>query len=126
MTWLRQSVVCVTIVGLFVLAVLANRELGLLGPKTAGVALGAAAVLPPRANEVAVLNGPILPPPPIDIPRAGTRNGPILPPPPIDIPARLAVNNGPILPPPPIDIPAKAGAKNGPILPPPPIDIPSR
>jgi hypothetical protein len=116
---LKQSAVCATISLLFVLAVFANRQLGLLGPENAGVALATAAVLPPAA-EVAWNNGPILPPDP-DIPAVKLSNGPILPPDP-DIPvARLS--NGPILPPDP-DIPA-AKLSNGPILPPDP-DIPNR
>ncbi len=85
MRLLRQGAVCVTICALFVLAVFAQRPLGLLGPETSGVALVTAAVIPPGTSGIVVQNGPIWPPDPIDIPGIA-KNGPIWPPDPIDIP----------------------------------------
>ena len=74
---------------LFVLAVLVNQQLGLLGPKTSGIALLTAALLPPSPAEAAWSNGPFFPPDPVDIPalKAEVRNGPFFPPDPVDIPS---------------------------------------
>ncbi len=83
---LKQGAVCVTICALFVLAVLAQRPLGLLGPENSGVVLVTAAVLPPASAGVMVQNGPVLPPDPVDIPSLKAKNGPVLPPDPVDIP----------------------------------------
>jgi len=85
---LKQAAFCVTISMLFVLAVFAQRPMGLLGPETAKVALVTAAVLPPA--ELAVKDGPIFPPDPVDIPSATaqSKDGPIFPPDPVDIPGR--------------------------------------
>ena len=69
--FLRQSGICVTILALFVLAVLAQQQVGLLGPETTGVALVTAAVLPP-APDAGTQIGPIRPPPPIDRPGGTT------------------------------------------------------
>ena len=96
---LKHVAICATISMLFVLAVFAQRPLGLLG--TAKIALVTAAVVPPV--EVAVKNGPIFPPDPVDIP--GLKNGPIFPPDPVDIPG---LKNGPIFPPDPVDIPGRS------------------
>jgi hypothetical protein len=85
---LKQSAICATICALFVLAVLAQRPLGLLGPETAGVALVTAAVLPPGPGGVLVQNGPIWPPDPVDLPGLNAKNGPIWPPDPVDLPKR--------------------------------------
>ena len=87
---LKQIAICATISGLFVLAVFAQRQVGLLGPETSRVALATAAVLPPGPTGVVVVvqDGPNFPPPPIDIPsrKTGLKDGPNFPPPPIDIP----------------------------------------
>ena len=87
---LKQAVLSATITGLFVLACLAQSNLGLLGPENVRVAVLSAAVLPPTLTEMAVADGPVLPPDPIDIPalRAKVGDGPVLPPDPIDIPSR--------------------------------------
>lgn len=105
---MKQVMLCVTIAGLFVLAGFAQSSFGVLGPENARVPLLTAPVLPPAMTEMAVQEGPIVPPDPIDIPaRAAVQEGPIVPPDPIDIPARAAVQEGPIVPPDPIDIPAR-------------------
>ena len=104
---LKQVVLCGTIAGLFVLASVAQSNLGLLGSENARVALLTAAVLPPALTEMANADGPVLPPDPIDIP--ARIDGPVLPPDPIDIPAlRVSLGDGPVLPPDPIDIPSRA------------------
>jgi hypothetical protein len=124
-TILKQIVLCGTIAGLFVLASVAQSNLGLLGSENARVALLTAAVLPPALTEMANADGPVLPPDPVDIPalRATLGDGPVLPPDPIDIPAlRVSIADGPVLPPDPIDIPART---DGPVLPPDPVDIPA-
>jgi len=83
----KQSVVCATIAGLFVLAAFAQRQFGLLGPEDVRVAVGFAAVLPPAPVDQIVADGPIFPPDPVDIPAvAAAQDGPIFPPDPIDIP----------------------------------------
>lgn len=82
----KQTVICATICALFVLAVFAQRPLGLLGPETSGVALVTAALLPPGSTSVMVQNGPVWPPDPVDIPRLKAANGPVWPPDPVDIP----------------------------------------
>ena len=110
---LKQTGICVTISMLFVLVVLAQRAVGLLGPETAKVALVTAAVAP--LAEVAVKNGPVFPPDPcapdckalslkkgsVDIPgrRAELKNGPVFPPDPCAPDCRtLSLKNGPVFP----------------------------
>ncbi len=102
---LKQASICATISLLFVLAVFAQRAVGLLGPETAKVALVTAAVAPPV--EVALKDGPIFPPDPVDIPSlvARGKDGPIFPPDPVDIPS---LKDGPIFPPDPVDIPSRS------------------
>ena len=87
---LKQVVLCAAIAGVFVLAAVAQSNFGLLGPENVGVAVLTGAVLPPVLTEVAVADGPTIPPDPVDIPmlRANVADGPTIPPDPVDIPSR--------------------------------------
>ena len=99
---LTEVAICVTICGLFVLAVFAQRQAGLLGPETSRIALATTAVLPPGLTEVAVQEGPVPTPDPIDLPALS--EGPVPTPDPIDLPV---LAEGPVPTPDPIDLPSR-------------------
>ena len=115
---LRQVSLCATISLLFVLAVFAQRQAGLLGPETVRIAVVTAAALPPA--PVTLADGPSPAPDPVDIPMLARMDGPSPAPDPVDIPARLT--DGPSPAPDPVDIP---GLKDGPSPAPDPVDIPA-